>query len=53
VINFVGSMVPFYQFEDPYPMIEDTSGLLPVLVPVENVAVVVNDDEFTLSADIG
>jgi hypothetical protein len=53
VINFVGSMVPFYQFEDPYPMIEDSSGLLPVLVPVENVAVVVNDDEFTLSADIG
>lgn len=53
VINFLGLMVPFYQFEDPYPMIADSSGLLPVLVPVENVAVVVNDDEFVLSADIG
>jgi hypothetical protein len=53
VINFIGSMVPFYQFEDPYPMIEDASGLIPVLVPVQNVGVVVNDDEFVLSADIG
>jgi hypothetical protein len=53
VINFVGSMVPFYQFEDPYPMIEDGSGLIPVLVPVEAVAIVVNDDEFVVSADIG
>jgi len=53
IINFVGSMVPFYQFEDPFPMIEDSSGLLPVLVPVENVSVVVNDDEFVMSADIG
>jgi hypothetical protein len=34
-------------------MIEDSSGLLPVLVPVENVSVVVNDDEFVMSADIG
>jgi len=53
IINFVGSMVPFYQFEDPFPMIEDSSGLLPFLVPVENVSVVVNDDEFVMSADIG
>ena len=53
VINFIGSMVPFYQFEDPFPMIDDTSGLLPVLVPVENVAVTVNDVEFVMSADIG
>jgi len=53
IINFVGSMVPFYQFEDPFPMIDDASGLIPVLVPVENVAVTVNDDEFVMSADIG
>jgi len=53
IINFIGAMVPFYQFEDPLPMIDDSSGLIPVLVPVQNVAVVVNDDEFVLSADIG
>jgi len=53
VVNFIGAMVPFYQFEDPFPIIEDSSGLIPVLVPVENVAVVVDDDEFTVSADIG
>ena len=53
IINFIGAMVPFVQFEDPFPMIEDASGLIPVLVPVNNVAVVVNDDEFALAADLG
>jgi hypothetical protein len=52
IVNFIGSMVPFFQFETPYPMIKDSSGLIPVLVPVENIAVTVNDDEFTLAADI-
>jgi hypothetical protein len=45
-------MVPFYQFESNYPMIEDSSGLIPVLVPIERVAVAIDDDEFTVSADI-
>jgi hypothetical protein len=53
LINFVGAMVPFYQFETPYPMIKDSSGLIPVLVPVEGVAVGVDDDEFVVSSDIG
>ncbi|MCY2951699.1 MAG: hypothetical protein NTU53_06940 [Planctomycetota bacterium] len=52
IINFIGAMVPFYQFESNYPMIEDASGLIPVLVPVENVAVTINDDELTMLADI-
>jgi len=52
ILNFIGGMVPFFQFETPYPMIEDSSGLIPVLVPVESIAVTVNDDEFILSADI-
>jgi len=52
IINFVGSMVPFYQFESNYPMISDSSGLIPVLVPIERVTVAVNDDELTLSADV-
>jgi len=52
IINFIGSMVPFYQFESNYPMIEDSTGLIPVLVPVEKLAVAVDDDELTVSADI-
>ena len=52
IINFLGAMVPIFQFEDPFPMIEDSSGLIPVLVPVGNLAVTVNDDEFVLAADI-
>jgi len=33
-------------------MIEDSTGLIPVLVPVEKLAVAVDDDELTVSADI-
>lgn len=52
ILNFLGSMVPFYQFETPYPIIEDTSGLIPVLVPVENLSVTIDTQEFVLGADI-
>jgi hypothetical protein len=52
ILNFIGSMVPFYKFETPYPMIEDGSGLIPVLVPVENVGVGITTQEFIVSADI-
>ena len=52
IINFIGKMVPFYQFETPYPMIKDSSGLIPVLVPVENVGVTINTQEFAVGADI-
>jgi hypothetical protein len=52
IINFIERMVPFFQFETPYPMIKDTSGLIPVLVPVESVAVTVDTNEFVVGADI-
>lgn len=52
IVNFIGSMVPVYQFETPYPFLDDGSGLIPVLVPVENLNITVNDDEFVLAADI-
>jgi hypothetical protein len=52
IVNFIGSMVPVYQFETPYPFLDDSSGLIPVLVPVEKVNVTVNDDELVLAADI-
>jgi hypothetical protein len=52
ILNFIGAMVPFLQFETPYPIIKDNSGLIPVLVPVENIAVTVDDVEFVVSADI-
>jgi hypothetical protein len=52
IVNFIGSMVPVFQFESNYPIITDASGLIPVLVPVEHLAVVVDDDELTVAADI-
>lgn len=52
IVNFIGSMVPFYQFETPYPFMKDGGPLIPVLVPIDNVKVSVDDDEFVLAADI-
>jgi hypothetical protein len=51
--NVIFAMWPVFKFEDPYPMIEDTSGLIAVLVPVENVSVAISAPrEVVISADI-
>jgi hypothetical protein len=51
--NVVFAMWPVFKFEDPYPMIDDNSGMIAVLVPVENVAVAISaPQEIVISADI-
>ena len=53
IANIIFGMWPVFKFEDPYPMLEDNSGLIALLVPVENVAVAVNaPQEVVISADI-
>jgi len=50
--QLLGAIVPVYQFENPYPVIEDSSGLIPVLIGVEKLSTVIDDNEFVLSANI-
>ncbi|HEY4327791.1 MAG TPA: hypothetical protein VGN20_27665 [Mucilaginibacter sp.] len=51
--NIIFQMWPLFLFADPFPMIQDNSGLIAVLVPVENVAVAINaPQEIVISANI-
>lgn len=53
VADFFGKCVSFFQIEDPYPMLPKTDTLIPVHVPIRNLAATVNDLEMIVTADIG
>lgn len=61
ILDFVASMVadhfaskhPIFEFEDPFPVLGYAGPLIPVKIPVRDVAVAVNDDEMILAADVG
>jgi hypothetical protein len=53
IANVIFAMWPVFKFEDPFPMIDDTSGLIAVLVPIENVALAISaPQEVVISANI-
>lgn len=53
VIDHVTSDQPLFGVEDPFPILGYAGPLIPVKVPIENLAVAVTDDEMVLSCDIG
>jgi hypothetical protein len=53
VADYFAAQYPLFEFEDPFPILEATPTLIPVKIPVDNVAVQVTDTEMVLSADVG
>jgi len=53
VADYFAGGNPIVEFEDPYPILPASAGLIPVKIPVRNLAVRVNEDEMTLEADAG
>jgi hypothetical protein len=53
VADYFAKDNPLYEFEDPYPILPASGVLIPVKIPIEGLAVQVNDDEMVLSADVG
>lgn len=55
VADYFANRYPIFEFEDPYPVLDYTGSipLIPVKIPMRNVAVAINDDEMILSADVG
>jgi hypothetical protein len=53
IADYFASKNPIYQFEDPYPMLPASGGLIPVKIPIRNLTAVVNTDEMIVQADIG
>ena len=44
---------PVFEFEDPFPILESEGGLIPVKIPVADLAVHVTDDEMVVEANVG
>ncbi|MFC1672934.1 hypothetical protein ACFL12_02165 [Pseudomonadota bacterium] len=53
VADYFAKKNPLFGFEEPLPLPIPGTGLIPVLIPVENVSVQVTDTEMVVSADIG
>ena len=57
IINFVAdyfaNQTPLYEFEDPFPVLPASGGLIPVKIPIRDLAVRVNTDEMVLEANVG
>jgi hypothetical protein len=53
VADYFASKFPIFTFENPFKVLEGTGSLIPILVPIQNVAVNVNDAEMVISTDIG
>jgi len=53
IADYLANQYPIYQFEDPYPILPASGGLIPVKIPLRNLAANVNTDEMIVTADVG
>jgi hypothetical protein len=53
VADYFANKYPLYEFEDPYPILPASSGLIPVKIPIKGLAVQVDADEMVLKASVG
>jgi hypothetical protein len=53
IVDYFAAQHPIVEFEDPYPILPATAGLIPVKIPIRNLAVSINSAELVLRADVG
>jgi hypothetical protein len=53
VADYFASETPIFEFEDPYPVLPASGGLVPVKVPVRDFTVRVNDVEMIIEGNVG
>jgi len=53
VADYFASKYPIYKFEDPYPILPGSGGLIPVKIPIRQLASHVNSKEMIVTADVG
>lgn len=53
VADYFASEYPLFEFEDPYPILPASSGLIPVKIPVKDLSVRVNTKEMILESNVG
>jgi hypothetical protein len=53
VADYFASQYPILEFEDPYPILDAEPGLIPVKIPIRNLAATINSKEMVVVADVG
>ena len=53
ILDFFAAMFPIAEFEDPFPILPASGGLIPVKVPIEDFTVSVTADEMIAEANVG
>jgi hypothetical protein len=53
VADYFASKYPVYEFEDPYPILPASGGLIPVKIPIRDLAATVNSHEMIVTANVG
>ncbi len=53
IADYFASQNPIVKFEDPYPIMPASGGLIPVKIPVQDFSVMCNDVEMILQANVG
>jgi hypothetical protein len=53
VADYFANKYPIYEFEDPYPILPQETGLIPVKIPLRKLAATVNTNEMIVTGDVG
>lgn len=53
IADYFAAQYPIYEFEDPYPVLDASGGLIPVKIPIRNLTATVNSKEMVVLADVG
>jgi hypothetical protein len=53
IADYFASKTPIYEFEDPYPILPGSGGLIPVKLPIRNLSATINSKEMIVLANVG
>lgn len=53
VADYFADKYPIFKFEDPFKVLDGSGSLIPVLVPIKNLNINVDDSEMVITTDIG
>lgn len=53
VADYLANKYPIYEFEDPYPVLPSSGGLIPVKIPIRDLTSTVNSKEMIVVANVG
>lgn len=53
VADYFAAQHPIYEFEDPYPILPSSGGLIPVKIPIRDLESHVNSKEMVVTANVG